>query len=58
MSVEEVRQASDRFYATLNRALNGEITDDMLDIFPRGRRHDDAPYRRPAGRLAGGPLQF
>ncbi|MGA7672487.1 MAG: nuclear transport factor 2 family protein [Nitrolancea sp.] len=33
MSVEEVRKASDQFYATLNRALNGGITDDMFDVF-------------------------
>jgi len=46
MSVEEVRQASDRFYATLNRALNGEITDDMLDIFSHA---DDVTMMHPTG---------
>src|SRR5262245_45698366 len=33
MSVEEVRQASDRFYAVLNRGINGDISDEMFDIF-------------------------
>lgn len=53
MSVTEVRQASDQFYATLNRALTGEITDDMLDVFSHA---DDVTAMHPmGGRQVGWP---
>jgi ketosteroid isomerase-like protein len=46
MSVEEVRQASDRFYAVLNRGINGEISDEMFDIFSHA---DDVSAMHPMG---------
>ena len=46
MSVEEVRQASDRFYVVLNRGINGDISDEMFDIFSHA---DDVSTMHPMG---------
>lgn len=52
MSVDEVRQASDRFYAALNRFFSGD-TAEMLDICSHG---DDATTMHPlGGRQTGWP---
>lgn len=45
MSVEEVRQVSDRFYAALNRGINGD-TSEMLDICSHA---DDVTTMHPLG---------
>jgi ketosteroid isomerase-like protein len=45
MSVEEVRQASDRFYAALNRGINGD-TSEMFDICSHA---DDVTAMHPLG---------
>jgi ketosteroid isomerase-like protein len=45
MSVEEVRQASDRFYAALNRGINGD-TSEMFDICSHA---DDVTTMHPLG---------
>ena len=45
MSVEEVRQASDRFYAALNRGMTGE-TSGMFDICSHA---DDVTTMHPLG---------
>ncbi|HVB63754.1 MAG TPA: nuclear transport factor 2 family protein [Nitrolancea sp.] len=37
ISVEEVREASDRLYAMMNRSINGDTSEEMFDIFS----HDD-----------------
>ena len=37
ISVEEVREASDRRDATMNRSINGDTSEEMFDIFS----HDD-----------------
>lgn len=46
MSVDEVRQASDHLYAVMNRAINGEISEDTLDIFSQA---DDVTVMHPMG---------
>jgi ketosteroid isomerase-like protein len=45
MSVENVRQASDRFYAALNRGINGD-TSEMFDICSHA---DDVTTMHPLG---------
>jgi ketosteroid isomerase-like protein len=45
MSVEQVRQASDRFYAALNRGLTGD-TSEMFDICSHA---DDVTTMHPLG---------
>ena len=46
MSVEEVRQASDGLYATMNRAINGDINEEMWNIFSHA---DDVTAMHPMG---------
>lgn len=46
MSVEEVRQASDRFYAVLNRVINGDMSEAMFDSFSHA---DDVTAMHPMG---------
>lgn len=46
MSVEEVRQASDRFYAVMNRGINGDISEEMFDVFSHA---NDATAMHPTG---------
>jgi len=46
MSVEEVRQASDRLYAAMNRAINGDIDDEMFNVFSHT---DDVTAMHPMG---------
>lgn len=46
MSVEGVRQASDQVYLMMNRGINGEISEEMLDIFSHA---DDVSVMHPMG---------
>lgn len=71
MSVEEVRQASDRFYAALNRGINGDTStmfdtcshaDDVTTMHPLGGRQTGwaevrASWEMAAGAIAGGTVE-
>jgi ketosteroid isomerase-like protein len=61
MSVEEVRQASDRFYAALNRGLTGDTSemfnmcshaDDVTTMHPLGGRQTGWPEVRGSWEMA------
>ena len=65
MSVEEVRQASDRFYAALNRGLNGDTSemfdicshaDDVTTMHPLGGRQIGWPDVRSSWEMAAGAV--
>ena len=69
MSVEDVRQASDRFYAALNRGINGDTSEmfeicshaaDVTTMHPLGGRQTGWPevratWEMAAGAIDGGP---
>ena len=61
MSVDEVRQASDRFYAALNRGLTGDMSemfdicshaDDVTTMHPLGGRQTGWPEVRESWEMA------
>lgn len=46
MSVDDVRQASNQLYVMMNRGINGDISDEMFDIFSHA---DDISVMHPMG---------
>jgi len=65
MSAEEVCQASDRFYAAMNRGINGDPSamfdlcshaDDVTTMHPMGGRQIGWPDVRASWEMAGGSI--